>query len=137
MAHHKSALKRIRQNEKRRLQNRYYKKTARTAIKNLRELKDQEEAKAFLAWLASPEGAALASEQLPTGFYPMINAPITLSDPHANEFLALNTGKETDARFVWPKMMDLYAPMNQEVIKVLKGETTPQAAADALAALKP
>lgn len=96
-----------------------------------------EEAKAFLAWLASPEGAALASEQLPTGFYPMINAPITLSDPHANEFLALNTGKETDARFVWPKMMDLYAPMNQEVIKVLKGETTPQAAADALAALKP
>ena len=96
-----------------------------------------EECRAFLAWLASPEGAALASEQLPNGFYPMINAPITLSDEHANEFLSLNTGKETDARFVWPKLMDLYAPMNQEVIKVLKGETTPQAAADALAALIP
>ena len=53
MAHHKSALKRIRQNEKRRLQNRYYKKTARTAIKNLRELKDQEEAKAFLPKVVS------------------------------------------------------------------------------------
>ncbi len=53
MAHHKSALKRIRQNEKRRLQNRYYKKTARTAIKNFRELKDQEEAKAFLPKVVS------------------------------------------------------------------------------------
>lgn len=48
MAHHKSALKRIRQTEKRRLQNRYYKKTARTAIKNLRELKNKEEAQTFL-----------------------------------------------------------------------------------------
>jgi small subunit ribosomal protein S20 len=48
MAHHKSALKRIRQNDKRRLQNRYYKKTARTALKNLRELKDKTEAQTFL-----------------------------------------------------------------------------------------
>ena len=48
MAHHKSALKRIRQNEKRRLQNRYYKKTTRTAIKNLRDLKDKAEADSFL-----------------------------------------------------------------------------------------
>jgi small subunit ribosomal protein S20 len=53
MAHHKSALKRIRQNEKRRLQNRYYKKSTRTAIKNLRELKDQEEAKTFLPKVVS------------------------------------------------------------------------------------
>lgn len=36
MANHKSALKRIRQNEKRRLRNRYYHKSARTAIKVLR-----------------------------------------------------------------------------------------------------
>ncbi len=48
MAHHKSALKRIRQTEKRRLQNRYYKKTARTAIKNLRDVKDKAEALIFL-----------------------------------------------------------------------------------------
>lgn len=48
MAHHKSALKRIRQNDKRRLQNRYYKKSARTAVKNLRDLKDQAEAATFL-----------------------------------------------------------------------------------------
>lgn len=48
MAHHRSALKRIRQNSKRRLQNRYYKKTARTAIKNLRSAKLKSEATEFL-----------------------------------------------------------------------------------------
>ena len=53
MAHHKSALKRIRQNEKRRLQNRYYKKSARTAIKKLRELKDAAEAQTFLPKIVS------------------------------------------------------------------------------------
>jgi small subunit ribosomal protein S20 len=53
MAHHKSALKRIRQNAKRRLQNRYYKKTARTAIKNLREMKSKEEATTFLPKVVS------------------------------------------------------------------------------------
>ena len=37
MAHHKSAKKRIRQDAKKRLVNRFYKKTARTSIKNLRE----------------------------------------------------------------------------------------------------
>jgi small subunit ribosomal protein S20 len=53
MAHHKSALKRIRQTEKRRLQNRYYKKSARTAIKKLRDLKDAVEAKTFLPKVVS------------------------------------------------------------------------------------
>ncbi len=48
MAHHRSALKRIRQNAKRRLQNRYYKKSARTAVKNLRNLKSKSEASEFL-----------------------------------------------------------------------------------------
>jgi small subunit ribosomal protein S20 len=53
MAHHRSALKRIRQNTKRRLQNRYYKKTARTAIKNLRDMKDKKEASEFLPKIIS------------------------------------------------------------------------------------
>jgi len=53
MAHHRSALKRIRQNVKRRLQNRYYKKTARTAIKNLRSLKNKSEASEFLPKIIS------------------------------------------------------------------------------------
>ncbi len=44
MAHHLSAKKRIRQNEKRRLYNRYYAKTARTFIKRFRALDNKEEA---------------------------------------------------------------------------------------------
>lgn len=48
MAHHKSAKKRIRQNIVLRLRNRYYKKTARTAIAKLRDLTDKAEASTFL-----------------------------------------------------------------------------------------
>jgi len=53
MAHHKSAKKRIRQDEKKRLHNRYYKKSTRSAIKKLRELTDQAEAKKFLPKVVS------------------------------------------------------------------------------------
>ncbi len=48
MANHKSALKRVRQNNKKRISNRYYKKTTRTAIKNLKALTDKAEAQKFL-----------------------------------------------------------------------------------------
>lgn len=48
MANHKSAKKRVRQDEKKRLQNRYYKKSARTAIAKLRGMSDKAEAQGFL-----------------------------------------------------------------------------------------
>ncbi len=48
MAHHKSSKKRIRQDDKKRTRNRYYKKTARTAIKALRSMTDKTEADSFL-----------------------------------------------------------------------------------------
>jgi len=44
MAHHKSAKKRIRSNEKKRLYNRYYKKTMRTMIKKILATTDPNEA---------------------------------------------------------------------------------------------
>lgn len=44
MANHKSALKRIRSNEAKRLTNKYQHKTTRNAIKKLRELSDKSEA---------------------------------------------------------------------------------------------
>ena len=53
MAQHKSAKKRMRQDEKKRLHNRYYKKTARTAIKKLREMTDKSEAQKFLPKVVS------------------------------------------------------------------------------------
>jgi small subunit ribosomal protein S20 len=44
MAHHKSALKRMRQSRKRRLYNRLNKKTAKLAMRSVRESKTAEEA---------------------------------------------------------------------------------------------
>ncbi len=44
MANHKSSLKRIRQEEKRRLHNRYYGKTMRNAVRKLRSTTDKAEA---------------------------------------------------------------------------------------------
>lgn len=44
MANHKSALKRIRSSETKRLRNRFQHKTARNAIKNLRTLEDKKQA---------------------------------------------------------------------------------------------
>lgn len=48
MANHKSSKKRIRQEAKTRIRNRYYKKSARTAIKKLREMEDKAEASKLL-----------------------------------------------------------------------------------------
>ena len=45
MANHKSQFKRIRQNEKRRIENRYWGKTMRNAIKKLRNTQKLSEAK--------------------------------------------------------------------------------------------
>ncbi|MCD8029514.1 MAG: 30S ribosomal protein S20 [Bacteroides sp.] len=47
MANHKSSLKRIRQEQKRRLHNRYYAKTMRNAVRKLRATSNKEEATAM------------------------------------------------------------------------------------------
>lgn len=48
MANHKSAKKRVRQIQARRLQNRYYHKTARNAVKALRNTTDKTAAEALM-----------------------------------------------------------------------------------------
>ena len=53
MAHHASALKRIRQDAKKRLRNRYYAKSTRTAIQNLRNLTKKAEAEKFFPKVVS------------------------------------------------------------------------------------
>ncbi len=47
MANHKSALKRIRNSETKRLRNRYQHRTTRNAIKKLRDLSNKKEAEAL------------------------------------------------------------------------------------------
>lgn len=53
MAHHLSAKKRIRQDAKKRLRNRYYKKSTRTAIAKLRSASDASEAASLLPSVVS------------------------------------------------------------------------------------
>ncbi len=53
MANHRSAEKRIRQIAKRRIANRYYKKTARTTIQKFRALTDKTEAEQLLPKVVS------------------------------------------------------------------------------------
>ncbi|MDA8596027.1 MAG: 30S ribosomal protein S20 [Flavobacteriaceae bacterium] len=48
MANHKSALKRIRSNEAKRLRNKYQHKTTRNAVRDLRATTDKAEAEALL-----------------------------------------------------------------------------------------
>jgi len=48
MANHPSALKRIRQNESRRLHNRYFAKTMRNSVRKFRDLSDKKEAEEML-----------------------------------------------------------------------------------------
>lgn len=48
MANHKSALKRIKSNEVKRLRNKYQHKTTRNAVRKLRELTDKKEAEKML-----------------------------------------------------------------------------------------
>jgi len=53
MANHKSALKRIRSNETKRLRNRYQHKTTRNAIKKLKSLTEKKEAEALFTNVVS------------------------------------------------------------------------------------
>ena len=53
MANHKSSIKRIRQTNARRLHNRYYAKTARNAMRDLRATEDQNEAQTLVPKVCS------------------------------------------------------------------------------------
>ncbi len=48
MANHKSAIKRIRSNDAKRLRNKYYHKTTRNAVRKLRSITTKKEASALL-----------------------------------------------------------------------------------------
>ncbi len=75
MAHHASAQKRIRQNERRRLHNRYYAKTTRNAIRDLRNMTDK----------------AAAQESAPK-VYAMIDKLAKIGVIHRNKAANLKSG---------------------------------------------
>ncbi|MBQ6070312.1 MAG: 30S ribosomal protein S20 [Bacteroidales bacterium] len=53
MANHKSSIKRIRANESKRLANRYYSKTMRNALRDIRAIEDKNEASQKLSAMTS------------------------------------------------------------------------------------
>jgi small subunit ribosomal protein S20 len=53
MAHHQSAKKRIRQDEKKKVHNKYYAKTMRNAVRDLREVSEKDAAVAELPKVVS------------------------------------------------------------------------------------
>lgn len=53
MANHKSSIKRIRANERKRQANRYYTKTMRNALRDVRAIEDKNEAMQRLATMSS------------------------------------------------------------------------------------
>ena len=53
MANHKSSLKRIRANERKRLANRYYSRTMRNALRDIRAIEDKNEASQKLSAMTS------------------------------------------------------------------------------------
>ncbi len=93
------------------------------------------EARAFLTWLITPEFARLIGNEMP-GFFPMHRDIPTLDNAHANAFLALNQGRDTDIRFAWEKLgtgtPDGYTLMLEGARAVIEGRQTPQQAADTL-----
>ena len=93
-----------------------------------------EEVKAFLAWLASPEGAKIAAEVIPAGFLPLINADVAPEGSIISEMNAVGEGKNADRRFVW-NMMALYTPIVDQLNAICNGEQTPAGAADAINAV--
>lgn len=95
------------------------------------------EARLFLEWMTTREFAGLLGNELP-GFFPMHTNVPELENEHANTFLALNLGRDTDVRFAWEKLRegspDGYTLMRDGAVAVIHGEQTPQQAADALQA---
>jgi raffinose/stachyose/melibiose transport system substrate-binding protein len=93
-----------------------------------------EQAKLFLEWLGTKEGAQASASNLPTGMFPMSKHAVEISDTHANDFLALNQGRGTDVRWVWPKLLggepSGYGLVMNGSISVITGSITPQEAAD-------
>lgn len=101
--------------------------------------KNQDAARTFLQWLLTKDFNDAFANNIP-GFFPMSNTPTTITDPVASTILGFNaTSKGTDFRFTWDKIMS--PPSGQQSAynvalagedAILKGQMTPQQAADSL-----
>lgn len=96
-----------------------------------------EEAKTFLAWVASPEFATIYANALP-GFFSLSNQPVTLTDPLAQEFLSWREGCEETIRNSYAILSRGEPNLENELWRVsaavLNGTLTPEQAAQEIQA---
>lgn len=87
-------------------------------------------AKTFLAWVASPDFAALYANALP-GFFSPISAPVQVEDPLAREFLSWRQPCQSTLR---PAALrpDLDRALWRASVDAITGARTPQQAGDDL-----
>jgi raffinose/stachyose/melibiose transport system substrate-binding protein len=91
-----------------------------------------EEAKAFLEWVGSPEFAELYGNALP-GFFPLLNEPVAIEDPLAQEFLSWRDKCHSTIRSTYQILSRGTPNLENETwnaaANVIRGTETPEAAA--------
>lgn len=98
---------------------------------------NQEAAKKFLSWVASPEFGTIFANELP-GFYPLSDTPVTINDPLAQEFASWRDECESTIRSTYAILSRGTPNLENETwnasVQVIKGEETPEDAAARLQA---
>lgn len=96
---------------------------------------NQDAAKTFLTWVASPEFATIYANALP-GFFPLSNAKVALEDPLAQEFLSWRQECQPTIRSTYQILSRGTPNLENETwvqsANVINGTTTPEEAAKAL-----
>jgi raffinose/stachyose/melibiose transport system substrate-binding protein len=94
---------------------------------------NQEAAKTFLSWVASPEFAKIYANALP-GFYPLSNTPVEIEDPVAQEFVSWREKCEETIRNSYQILSRGTPNLENELwnvtAQVMNGTMEPQAAAE-------
>jgi len=90
---------------------------------------NQEAAKTFLAWVASPEFASIFGNALP-GFFPLSSTPVTLEDPLANEIVGWRNECESTIRSTYQILSRGTPNLENETwgasVAAIKGASTPE-----------
>ncbi len=92
-------------------------------------------AKAFLEWVGTPEFAELYANALP-GFFPLLNQPVKLDDPLAQEFVSWRETCKSTIRSTYQILSRGTPNLENETwnasANVIRGTETPEAAAKRL-----
>ena len=90
---------------------------------------NQEAARTFLAWVASPEFASIMGNALP-GFFPLSKEPVTLEDPLAKEFVSWRDKCESTIRSTYHILSRGTPNLENETwgasVAAIKGTSSPE-----------